>query len=49
MLGFKVSGKRDYPKKKKKNFRNEEGNKQHLWEIILNRNEDMTVAVLIAI
>ena len=47
MLGFKVSSKRDYPKKKK--FRNEEGNKQHLWEIILNRNEDVTVTVLIAI
>ena len=48
MLGFKVSSKRDYPKKKK-NFRNEEGNKQHLWEVILNRNEDVTVAVLMAI
>ena len=48
MLRFKASGKRDYPKKKKK-FRNEEGNKQHLWEIILHRNEDVTVAVLIEI
>ena len=48
MLGFKVSSQRDYPKKKK-NFRNEEGNKQHLREVILNRNEDVTVAVLMAI
>ena len=48
MLRFKASGKRDYPKKKKK-IRNEEGNKQHLWGIILHRNEDVTVAVLIEI
>ena len=32
-----------------KKLRNEEGNKQHLWEIILNRNEDLTVAVLMEI
>ena len=49
MLRFKASGKRDYPPKKKKKFRNEEGNKQHLWGIILHRNEDVTVAVLIEI